>query len=95
MRDPSGKDYWLAGEYSEIVPMARIVCTQNMADENGNAMPASESGMGESVITLMFEEVGDKTKLTLTQTGFPADEAAEMAGMGWNQAFEKLAATLA
>ncbi len=95
MRDPAGKDYWLAGEYSEIVPMQRIVCTQGMADEHGNVMSESESGMGESVLTLVFEDVGGKTKLTLTQTGFPANEAAEMAGMGWNQAFEKLAATLA
>ena len=95
MRDPAGKDYWLAGEYREIVPMERIVCTQNMADEHGNIMSDSESGMGESVLTLVFEDVGGKTKLTLTQTGFPADEAAEMAGIGWNQAFEKLAATLA
>ena len=66
-----------------------------MADENGNVVSAPESGMPESVITLIFEDDGGKTKLTLTQTGFPADEAAEHAGIGWNQAFEKLAATLA
>ncbi len=94
MRDPSGKDYWLAGEYREIVPTQRMVCTQGMADQNGNVMSESESGMGESVITVTFEDLGGKTKLTLTQTGFPTDEGAQMAGMGWNQAFEKLAATL-
>ena len=30
MRDPAGKDYWLAGVYREIVPMERIVFTQGM-----------------------------------------------------------------
>ena len=74
----------MAGVYREIVPMERIVCTQNMADKNGNVMPDSESGMDESVITLTFEDIGGKTKLNLTQTGFPSDEGAQMAGMGWN-----------
>jgi len=95
MRDPSGKEYWLAGEYREIVPMELIVCTQGPADEHGNAKSDPDYGMGESIITLAFEDLGDKTKMTLTQSGFPAYEAAQMAGMGWNQAFEKLAATLA
>ena len=59
-----------------------------------SCLPRSPAWANPS-LTLTFEDIGGKTKLSLTQTGFPADEAAEMAGIGWNQAFEKLAAAIA
>ena len=100
MRDPDGKDYWSTGVYREIVEPERIVATDSFADEHGNAVPASHYGMTgdfplEMLVTVTFEDLGGKTKLTLRQAGMPAGEMSEMAGTGWSESFDKLAAFLA
>jgi len=100
MRSPEGKDYWSTGVYREIVPLERIVCTDSFADEHGNVVPATHYGMGpdfplEMLVTVTFEDVGGKTKMTLRHEGLPAGEMAEMTGAGWNQSFDKLAEYLA
>jgi len=98
MRSPEGQDLWSTGVYREIVPLERMVCTNSFADENGNVVPASHYGMTadlplEMVATVTFEEIDGKTKLTLRQ-GMPAGEMSEMAEIGWNESFDKLAASL-
>ncbi len=98
MRSPDGKDYWSTGVYREIVPPARLVYTDNFADERGNVVPASHYGMPGDVpldmlVTVTLEERGGKTTLTLTHAGLPAGER-DGAGLGWNQSFDKLAEAL-
>ena len=39
MRDPSGRDFYSAGEYREIVPPERLVYTDAFADADGNIVP--------------------------------------------------------
>ena len=101
MRSPDGQDYWSTGVYREIVPPERFVATESMADEQGNAVPATHHGGGEDVplettVTVTLEDLGGgKTKLTLRQAGWPDDSMAAGASAGWNEAFDKLAATLA
>ncbi|TAK53154.1 MAG: SRPBCC domain-containing protein [Bacteroidetes bacterium] len=99
IRDPEGKDYWSTGIYREIIPMEKIVCTDAFADENGNEVPASQYGMpgdwsDELLVTITFEDMGGKTKMTLRHTGIPAGDMSEMTGAGWNQSFDKLAESL-
>jgi uncharacterized protein YndB with AHSA1/START domain len=69
MRSPEGRDYWSTGVYREIVPFDRIVCTDSFADEKGNVVPASHYGMSnmplEMLVTVTFEDLGGKTKMTL------------------------------
>jgi len=94
-----GKPIWSTGVYREIVPMERIVTTDSFADENGNVVPASHYGMegdfpAEMVVTVTFEDVGGKTKMTLRHEGMPASETSG-ANEGWNQSFDKLAEMLA
>jgi uncharacterized protein YndB with AHSA1/START domain len=96
MRGPDGKDYWGTGVYREIVPLARIVCTDSFADEKGNIVPASHYGMPgdwplELLVTVTFEELGDRTKMTLKHEGLPAGPMLEMTSAGWNESFDKLA----
>lgn len=96
MRGPDGKDYWTTGAYREIVPMERLVYTDNFADEKGNIVPASHYGLPgdwppESIVTVTFEQVGKKTKMTLRHVGIPSGTMSEMTGVGWNQSFDKLA----
>jgi uncharacterized protein YndB with AHSA1/START domain len=100
MRSPEGWEMWSTGIYREIVPLERIVCSASSADEKGNVVAASHYGMPaavplEMLWTVTFTELGGKTKMTLRHEGMPAGEMMDGAGAGWNQAFDKLAASLA
>jgi uncharacterized protein YndB with AHSA1/START domain len=99
MRSPEGQDFWSTGVYREIVPLERIVCTDSFADEKGNVVPASHYGMEgafplEMLITVTFEELDGKTRLTLRHDGIPAGQMSELTEAGWQQSFDKLAEIL-
>lgn len=99
MRSPDGQDFWSTGEYREIVPMERLVCTDSFADPEGNVVSASYYGMDpdfprELLVTITFEDLGDKTRLTLKHSGMPAGDVGENAEIGWNQSLDKLAESL-
>jgi uncharacterized protein YndB with AHSA1/START domain len=96
MRTPDGHDYFTTGVYREIVPLERFVATDSLADEHGNVVPMGEDVPFETLITVELEDLADgKTKLTLRQVGWPDDSMATHAGVGWNEAFDKLAEALA
>lgn len=98
MRSPEGQDFWSTGVYREIVAPERLVCTDSFADSEGNVVPASYYGMSddfplELLVTVSFEDIDGKTGMTLRHEGLPKgmiDECRE----GWNQSFDKLAASL-
>lgn len=99
MRSPEGQDYWSTGVYREIVPLERIVFTDSFADEQGNVVRASHYGMAddfplELLVTITFQDEGGKTRMTVTHTGLPAGEIREQTKAGWNESFDKLAASL-
>ena len=99
MRAEDGKEYWSTGTYKEIIPMERIVCTDSFSDEHGNIVHASAYGMGEDwpdemLVTVTFEDLGGKTKLTLRHSGLPAGQMDDMAGAGWNETLDKFAEAL-
>lgn len=94
MRSPEGQDYWSTGVYLDIVPMERLVCTDNFADEKGNVVPASHYGMqGEwppdVTVTVTFEADGGKTIMTLRHDGIPAGTISDCEA-GWIGSFDKL-----
>jgi len=96
MRGPDGKEYWSTGTYKEIIPLKRIVCTDSFADEKGNIVPASDYGMTgfplELEVTIEFEDLGDKTKMTLVHRGIENIDTKmrEMMDQGWNESFDKI-----
>ena len=99
MRSPDGKDFWSTGVYKEIKFPEKLVCTDSFADEHGNVVPASHYGMMndfplEMLVTVTFEDMNGKTKMTLVHAGMPAGDMGEMASMGWNQSLDKLAESL-
>ena len=95
MTSPDGENtYYNTGVYREITPQERLVFTQSGADAQGNAVAMGEGMPMETEVTVTFEDLGGKTRLTLKQAGFPSNEMSEMAGEGWRQSFEKLAGTL-
>ena len=100
MRWPDGRDNFTTGEYVEIVPLERLVYTASFADAAGSVVPASHYGMTDDIalvmrVTVTFEDLGGKTKMTVTHWGHPTGEISEMANQGWNESFDKLAQSLA
>ncbi len=102
MHGPAGsefdKDMWSGGEYKEVVPMEKIVATDNFTDKDGNVISPAEYGMqgdwGQMVVTVTFEDAGEgKTKITLVHEGHPTD-FADMANAGWNESLDKFTAAL-
>jgi uncharacterized protein YndB with AHSA1/START domain len=99
MRAPDGKDFWTTGVYREIVPLKRLVYVDSFADAAGNAVPPSVYGFtedwpAEQLVTVTFAPEGNGTRMTLRHAGLPGGMHREMAGAGWSQSFDKLAATL-
>mgnify|MGYP001769725240 FL=1 len=99
MLSPDGEDFWSTGVYREIVPPAKIVCTDSFADEDGNVVPATYYDMGDDFplelqITITFEEHDGKTKMTLLHAGLPSGAMKDATAQGWNESFDKLAESL-
>lgn len=95
MRGPDGKDYWSTGVYREIVPMERLILTDSFADEKGNVVPASHYGMSgdwpfELLVTIKFEDLKGRTKMTLQHIGIPKGQMTDLTRAGWNESFDKL-----
>jgi uncharacterized protein YndB with AHSA1/START domain len=96
MQSPEDKDYWSTGIYREIIAQERIVFSNSFADEKGNVVPATQYGMSsdfplEMLVTVTFEEIEGKTKLTLSHVGIPSGADRDGANVGWNQSLDKLA----
>lgn len=93
METPGGPmKMFFVGEYREIVEKTRLVYTESMADADGNAMTAEQVGMPagahmETSIVVELEDLGDRTKMTMTHIGVPADSPG---GQGWAMAIDKM-----
>jgi uncharacterized protein YndB with AHSA1/START domain len=103
MQGPDGNKIWSGGTYKTVVPMQKLVVSDHFADEQGNVLDPTQVGMSpdfpkESDITISFEDLGGKTKLTIAYA--PQSDAAYAAmkktGMetGWNQSLDKLSESL-
>ena len=93
MASPDGSmKMWTIGEFLDIIPNQRLVYSESPADENGNQVSPSVIGMPEGYpetthVTVLFEDLGGRTKMVMTHVGVPASSGADG---GWNQAFDKL-----
>ena len=84
MRAPDGGIVVKHGLYREIAPPERLVFTY--VTEDGDRLDV------ETLVTLTFEEVaGDRTRLTLRQTGFETDAGLQSHQRGWTGGLERLA----
>ena len=89
MRDPQGGDHWQQGIVREMVEPERLVFTYAWANEQGQATRP------ETIVTVTFEELGGKTKLTLRQAVFESVSARDDHRGGWNSSFDRLGEYLA
>jgi len=76
MRGPNYDDHW-TGVYREVVPPERIVFT----------WPAGPN----SLVTVTFEDLGGKTRLTLHHGVFETVDARDRHAHGWNSTLDCLA----
>jgi uncharacterized protein YndB with AHSA1/START domain len=106
MRSPKGDDFPVKGKFINIVPNERVVYTDDMFENvdfwrhmlGGKVGDDVDFTTIQSIITVTFEKVENKTRLTLT-TRFVSNEVRDaMIGMqmaeGWTQSLEKLAEEL-
>jgi uncharacterized protein YndB with AHSA1/START domain len=88
MLGPDG-DHWTQGIYREVVRPERLVMDWSWADANGNpTRPAT-------TLTLLFEDVSGKTKLTLHNAIFESTTARDMHNEGWTSSLDCLGEYLA
>jgi uncharacterized protein YndB with AHSA1/START domain len=87
MRAPNGNELWLGGVYREIVPHRLLVMTHAW-EEDG--VPGHET-----VVTVRFQDLGGRTKVTLEQSGFDSTGARDGHAEGWSECFDILAEHLA
>jgi uncharacterized protein YndB with AHSA1/START domain len=83
-----GRDLWQGGTFLEIDPPSRISYTFAWDDENGK--PSEET-----IVTLVFEALGNRTKLTFHQSGFTSQGERDGHHGGWSETFDKLEQHLA
>jgi uncharacterized protein YndB with AHSA1/START domain len=83
MVSPEGKELWLGGVYTEVVPDRKVVCTHAWDDDNGKRGH-------ETLLTIALEDAGDGTKLTLHQAAFASRESRDGHRGGWNECLDKL-----
>jgi predicted 3-demethylubiquinone-9 3-methyltransferase (glyoxalase superfamily)/uncharacterized protein YndB with AHSA1/START domain len=91
MHGPDGNDYPMKGVFREVVAPERLVFGNIAIDKDGNHLLEGET-------TVILEEQGDKTKLTLHAyaKGLVPIAPQMLAGMeaGWSQSLDKLGETL-
>ncbi len=88
MLGPDG-DHWTQGIYREVVPPERLVMVGSWADAQGNPTRP------ETTLTLLFEDLGGKTRLTLHNAVFESVTARDLHQGGWTSALDCLAEYLA
>jgi uncharacterized protein YndB with AHSA1/START domain len=91
---PDGREVWIKCIYREIVEGERLVLEQHLSNENGSELDSP--GWPASTITLRFEDMSGKTKLTVVHAGMASERhAVEDYKEGWSQSLDWLRGHLA
>jgi uncharacterized protein YndB with AHSA1/START domain len=88
MHAPDGTAHWLCGVCREIIEPQRLVSTSAWEGPDGKLGP-------ETLLTLTFEDLGGRTRLTMRQTGFESVTARDAHRVGWTSNLDRLAEYLA
>jgi uncharacterized protein YndB with AHSA1/START domain len=88
-----GTEIWFKWIYREIVEDEKLVMEQHLSDAAGREWDSPERPV--STITMRFEDVDGKTKLTVTHVGMASEKyPAEMYQQGWSESLDCLADNL-
>jgi uncharacterized protein YndB with AHSA1/START domain len=87
MKKPDGTELWLHGIYKQVVLNELLVMTHVWEQPDGK--PGEET-----LVTVRFEDLGGKTRIHFSQTGFASIESRDGHDEGWNECFERLESLL-
>jgi uncharacterized protein YndB with AHSA1/START domain len=82
MRPPEGDSFYLAGEFREVDPPARLAFSFAWEDPDRDDV--------ETLVALTFEELGGTTEVALTQRPFKTEARRALHRDGWMESFDKL-----
>lgn len=82
MRGPENDDHWMRGVFREIVPPERLVSAGGWTEADGTPRGP------QTLLAVTFEELGDKTKVTLRHSGFESVSACDEHRNGWNSSLD-------
>jgi uncharacterized protein YndB with AHSA1/START domain len=85
MVSPSGNVYTVVGTFREVRPPERLVFTWTWEGKD----------MGETLVTLEFNDRGGSTDLVLTHELFPTQDVRDEHSGGWDGCLSRLATLLA
>jgi len=80
IRSPEGDDYPMGGFYQVIDENRRLVFVFRWTGENGP----------ETMVTVTFEEVGARTRMTFAQAPFETVESRDSHAEGWGECLDRL-----
>jgi uncharacterized protein YndB with AHSA1/START domain len=83
---PGGDEHWMRGVYHELDPPARIVF--------GFSWETEGDLRTETLVTVELADLGGKTEMTFSQSGFPTTGERDGHHTGWTECFERLAGHL-
>jgi uncharacterized protein YndB with AHSA1/START domain len=87
---PAGNANVVSGVYRAVEPPARLVFTWAWEED-----AATHRAGHETIVTVTFRAMGDRTELTLRHERFDTTTSRDSHGQGWNGCFDKLARYLA
>jgi uncharacterized protein YndB with AHSA1/START domain len=82
MRIEDGSLLTARGVYREVEAPSKVVYTWDWDEEDYR--------MGDTLVTVEFEDLGDRTRIVLTHDFFPAIEARDGHAEGWGSCLDKL-----
>ena len=82
MQPPEGELFYLAGEFREVDPPARLAYTFRWEDPD----PEDQ----ETLVTLTLRDLGEETELTLAQGPFATERRRALHDQGWTESFSRL-----
>lgn len=83
LRSPDGSEYWVRGEYREVIVPERLVFTHAWEDETGGLSP-------ETVVTITFTDQNGRTLLALHQGHFQTPASRDGHADGWSGSLDCL-----
>lgn len=100
IRHPKYGACWTRGVYREFAPPGRLAFVIGLTDEHGAPMDSVPNGKdpewpSETTVTVTFETVGAKTRMTLHQTVLAAVAQRTGALPSWLEMLDRLAAEVA
>lgn len=89
MLGPAGEEFPFSGVFKEIVPIEKVVSTDDFDEKMVEAMPDLPVGM---IVTTLFDDKGEKTLVTIRTMHRSAKDKQNHEAMGvvqgWESSFE-------